>query len=126
MKFKPFMSIAAVLGLLFGLSFLLFPEQTMSTYDVTLGEGGQWLGRYLGSAFIGIAVLTWLARNAGQSEALDALLTGDFVLSAVGLVVAILDAINGPGNALTWSTVVIYIFLAGGFGYFKFMKPVAS
>ena len=98
----------------------------MSTYAVTLGEGGQWLGRYLGSAFIGIAVLTFLARNATRSEALVALLTGDFALSAVGLVVAVLDAINGPGNALTWSTVLIYIFLTAGFGYFRFLKPVSS
>lgn len=126
MKFNLFMIIAAVLGALFGLGFLLFPEQVMETYDVTLGEGGAWVARYLGATFIGIAALTFLARNATQSEALGALLAGDFVLSALGLIVAVLDAINGTGNSLTWSTVVIYIFLTAGFGYFRFVKPVGS
>jgi hypothetical protein len=51
---------------------------------------------------------------------------GFFVLGATGLVVAILDVIYGPGNALLWSTVVIYLFLTVGFGYFQFVKREGS
>ena len=126
MKLGTFMAIAAVLALLFGLGFILVPAQLMSTYGVTLETAGQWIGRYLGSAFIGIAVLTWLARNATQGEALRAVVLGDFVLSATGLVVAVLDSIYGSGNALVWSTVAIYLFLTVGFGYFQFVKPAGS
>ena len=94
----------------------------MSLYGVTLETGGQWVGRYLGSAFIGIGALTWLARNAPQRETIRAVMLGDFVISVTGLVVAVLNRISGPGNALVWSIVAIYIFLTVGFGYFQFVK----
>ena len=126
MKLRTFMAIAAVLALVFGLAFILIPAQLMSLYGVTLEAGGQWVGRYLGSAFLGIGVLTWLARNATQGEALRAIVLGDFVTSATGLVVAVLHGIYGPGNALLWSTVAIYLFLTLGFGYFQFVKPAGS
>ena len=118
-----FMTIAAILALLFGLAFIFVPAQLMSFYGVTLDTAGQWVGRYLGSAFIGIGVLTWLARNAPTGDALRAVVLGNFVVSVTGLVVAVLDKIYGTGNALVWSTVVIYIFLTAGFGYFQFVKP---
>lgn len=117
-----FMMIAAVLAFLFGLAFLLVPVQTMTMYGVTLDVSGQFLARYLGSAFLGVAVLTWLAKDSEDSKALRAVLLGDFVLSLTGLVVGVFDATTGIGNSLVWSTAVIYLFLAAGFGYFYFIK----
>jgi hypothetical protein len=126
MKFNTFMAIAAVIAFLFGLGFLLLPEQVLASYGVTLETAGQWVARYLGSAFIGISVLTWLARNAEKGPALRAIVLGFFFLGATGLVVAILDLIYGAGNALAWSTVAVYLFLAVGFGYYQFVKPAGS
>jgi hypothetical protein len=120
------MAIAAVIAFVFGLAFSLVPAQTMALYGVTLDVGGQWLGRYLGSAFIGIAVLNWFARNAAQNGTMRAIVLGDFVVSITGLIVAVLDRLYGSGNALVWSTVAIYLFLALGFGYFQFAKPAGS
>jgi hypothetical protein len=123
MKRSAFMTVAAVVAFLFGLGFLLAPAWTMSTYGITLEVPGQWIGRYLGSAFVGIAVLTWLARKAEAGEALRAVMLGDFVLSLLGLVVAIFDAASGLGNSLVWTTVLIYVFLTVGFGYYHFLNP---
>ena len=126
MKLSTFMAIAAVIAFVFGLAFILVPAQVMSLYGVTLGAAGQWVGRYLGSAFIGIAVLTWFGRNATQGDARRAIVLGVFVLSVTGLIVAVLDTMYGSGNALVWSTVAIYLFLTVGFGYFQFAKPPSS
>ena len=126
MKHSTFMANAPFIALGFGLAFILVPTQTMSLYGVALEEGGQWLGRYLGSAFIGVAVLTWHSRKAPQGEALRAVVLGDFVLSVTGLIVAVLDVIYGSGNALVWSTVVLYLFLTVGFGYFQFVKSAPA
>ena len=123
MKLNTFMAIAAILVFLFGLSFILMPVQTMSIYGVALDISGQFLGRYLGSAYLGIAILTWFARNAPKEDgALRAILLGNSVLTVTGLVVALLDVFTGVGNMLAWSTVVIYLLLAAGFGYFYFKK----
>ncbi len=126
MKLGTFMAIAAVIAFVFGLAFILVPVQTMAMYGVTLDESGLWLGRFLGSAFIGIAVVSWFARNAAQNGALRAIVLGFFVLSITGLIVAVLDGLYGSGNNLVWSTVVIYLFLTLGFGYFQFTKPAGS
>jgi hypothetical protein len=126
MKLGTFMAIAAVIAFVFGLAFILVPVQTMAMYGVTLDESGLWLGRFLGSAFLGIAVVSWFARNAAQNGAMRAIVLGFFVLSITGLIVAVLDGLSGSGNALVWSTVVIYLFLALGFGYFQFTKPAGS
>ena len=123
MKLGTFMAIAAILALVYGLAFILAPAQVMSLYDITLEPAGQWIARYLGSAFIGIAVLTWLGRNATQGKALRAIVLGNLIVSVTGLVVALLQRIYGSGNALVWSIVAIYLFLTLGFGYFQLVKP---
>jgi hypothetical protein len=125
-KLATFMSIASVLALLFGLAFLLAPVPVSSVYGVALEPNGAWLGRYLGAALLGVGLLTWLARNARQGEGLRAIILGLFVLSAISLVLAVLHALSGLANALAWSTVIIYLFLTLGFGYFQFVKPVSS
>ena len=127
MKLNTFMSIAAVVAFLFGLSFLLAPVQTMSMYGVTLDVSGQYLGRYLGSAFLGVAVLTWFAKNANPKDVVtQSILLGEFALSITGFVVALFDKFYGVGNNLVWSTVIIYLLLAVGFGYFRFGKTSGS
>ncbi len=122
MKLNLFMAIAAIVAFLFGLAFLLIPAQTMSMYGITLDIAGRFLGRYLGSAFLGVAVLTWFARNTKEDGALRAILLGNIVLSLTGLIVAVFDVFTGSGNSLAWSTVVIYLLLGVGFSYFYFKK----
>ena len=79
MKFATFMTIAAVLALVFGLGFILIPAQVISGYGITLEVAGQWIARYLGSAFIGVAAIAWLARNAEPGAALRAIILGNFI-----------------------------------------------
>jgi hypothetical protein len=123
MKLSSFMSIAALAAFLFGLAFLFVPVQTMSMYGVTLDISGQYIGRYLGSAFLGIAVITWFARNADpKGEAMRAIILGAFIMCATGFVASLFDVFYGPGNYLIWSTVALYFLLAVGFGYFQFGK----
>jgi len=126
MKLGTFLAIAAVIAFVFGLGFILVPAQMLAMYGETLDATGQWLARYLGSAFIGIAVVSWFARNAAQNGAMRAIILGFFVLNITGLIVAVLDGLSGTGSALIWLNVVIYLFFALGFGYFQFIKPVSS
>jgi hypothetical protein len=125
MKLTLFMTLAAIVALLFGLAFLLVPAGLLSLYGVTLDSGGQWIARYLGSAFLAIAAMTWLGR-AASGPGLRAILVGDFVLAITGLLVAIFDRLYGVGNMLVWSTLGIYLLLSLGFGYFVLLKPSTS
>ena len=117
-----FLVVASILGLVFGLAFLLAPAQLLSFYGMTLDPAGQWIGRFLGAQLVGLAIITWLARNAPTGGALSAVMIGNLVGSTIALALAILQGISGIGNALVWSTAVVYAFLAAGFGYFQFGK----
>ena len=125
MSNRAFMILAALLALLFGLVFLLIPAQMTSAYGYSLGEGGLWTARYLGSALLGIGLLTWVGSRAAHGYALRGIILGDFVTSATGLVVAILQVATGSGNSLVWLNVGIYAFLTLGFAYYQFVKPVS-
>jgi hypothetical protein len=122
MNRRRFLVVASILGLIFGLAFLLAPAQLMSFYGMTLDPAGQWIGRFLGAQLVGLAIITWVARNAPAGGALSAVMIGNLIGSTIARALAILQGISGIGNALTWSTAVIYAFLAAGFAYFQFGK----
>ena len=126
MKLNTFLAIAAFLAALYGLGFFLIPAQTVGFYGITLSLDGLFVARYLGSAFLGVAILNWLARSLTSGEALRPIILADFVISLTGLLVAVWDAFAGGGNALSWATVLIYLFLTLGFGYFQFMASPGS
>ena len=121
MKRNTFMSIAGLVALLFGLAFLFLPVQTMAMYGVSLDISGQYVARYLGSAFLGVGVLTYSGRNSESNEVgLRAIILGGFVLCITGFIPSLFDVFQGPGNDMVWSTVAIYLLLMLGFGYFQF------
>ena len=124
MKFSTFMSIAGVVAFIFGVAFMLIPKQTLSAYGVALDTAGEYITRYWGSAFIGIACITWFARFANpKSQGTRAIILGGFILCVTGFVVALFDTFYGVTNNLIWSTVVIYFLLGVGFGYYQFRNP---
>ena len=121
MKLSGFLVITAVIACLFGLAFVLIPGPLVSLYGNALSPGGLFLARLFGAALLGFAILTLLARKAEQSEARKAIILSLFISEAIGFIVALIGQLSGVVNALGWSTVVIYILLALGFGYFQFI-----
>jgi hypothetical protein len=122
-KLSTLFTIFAVVSAIFGLTFVFVPELAMSFYGVAISPGGALVARLFGAALLGYAVLTWFARNAGDSDARKAIILALFVGETVGFIVALLGQLAGVVNALGWSTVAIYLLLALGFGYFQFIKP---
>ena len=126
MKLSTMFIIYAAISAIFGLAFVFVPETSLALYGITLGPGGILIARLFGAALLEFALLSWLARNAGDSEARKAIILAVFIGEAVGFIVVLLGQLSGEVNALGWSTVAIYLLLALGFGYFQFMKPSTS
>jgi len=126
MKLSTLFSINTIVAGIFGLTFMLVPETSLSLYGVMLSPGGVVVTRLFGAALFGYAVLSWFARNAGESEARRAILLAMVVGDTLGFILALMGQLSGVVNSLGWSTVVIYLLLAMGFGYFQFMKPSTS
>ncbi len=121
---KLLMIINAIFALLFGLGFLLAPESLLSAYGATTDAELLQMARFFGSAMLGYGLLTWLARNAQESEARQAIILSLILTFAVGFVVALQGQLSGVVNTLGWFTVVLYLFFVLGYGYFQFVKKM--
>jgi hypothetical protein len=125
MKLNMFMLIVAVVAGLFGLGFVFIPDQVLSYYGAAPDASVHYMAQLFGAALLGIAVILWLCKDVEDSPARQAILLGLFVAEGVGFVVALITQLGGGINALGWSTVLIYLLFALGFGYFRFVKSAA-
>lgn len=126
MKLKTLMTINAIVAIVFGVAFVIVPTQAYLLYDITADEQLIYMGQLFGAALIGFALLTWMARNATDSDARKAIVLALFISNGIGFVVALIGQLGNVVNTLGWSTVAIYLLLALGFGYFQFFKPASS
>ena len=126
MNLKTFFILFAVVGVIFGLGSLIIPEQFVSSYGVSLGEPGKWVARYFGATLIGFGVLSWGVRNVTQMDTRNSIVLGLFLANLIGLAVAIFDVIDAAGNWMDWINLIVNLFFALGFGYFRFMSPNKS
>jgi hypothetical protein len=120
------MIINTVLAGVFGIAFVLIPWQVLSLYAIQPNAEINFIGELFGAALLAFAVLTWTARNAADSDARKAIVRALFIGEAVGFIMALIAQLEGVVNNLGWSTVIIYLFLAIGFGYFHFTKSSAE
>jgi hypothetical protein len=117
---------ASVLSLLFGLAAVLIPTQFLSFYGVTTDSVGTLTTSLFGGELLGLAALFWLGRNVESPVARNAMVLGGFVSTGIGFVLTLLAQIAGVLNSLGWINVVIYLFLALGFGYLLIPRTAAS
>jgi hypothetical protein len=122
MKLSTLMVINSIIAFVFGIAFVVIPWQVLSLYGTQPSPELNYVSQLFGGALLGFAVLTWTARNAGESDARKAIVKALFIGDGVGFIVALIAQLNNVVNNLGWSTVVIYLLLAIGFGYFSFSK----
>jgi hypothetical protein len=123
MKLGNLFVINAVIAGLFGMAFVFAPAQLLAQYGLVIGAGFSVVAQLFGAALIGYAILTWLCRKAGASDARRAIVLALFISDGVAFVLALIAQLKGLVNSLGWSTVAIYLLLAIGFAYFHFAKP---
>jgi len=123
MKLSVLFTIHAVVATLFGLAFLIMPATSLAQYGLTADNVTDVMSRFFASALLGYGILAWFVRNAEDSPARQAIVLAYFVSNVVGFIVALHTQFTTEVNQLGWSTVVIYLFFAVGYGYFQFAKP---
>jgi hypothetical protein len=122
-KLSNLLVVAAAIGAIFGLAFVVASGPLLAIYGITLDKAGTLVGQLFGAALISLAVLNWLARNVTDPAARQAVVLGNLAGDVVGFVVILLGQLAGIANAIGWSNVAIYLLLALGFAYFQFMEP---
>jgi hypothetical protein len=123
MKLGTLLVVAAVIGAVYGIAFVVATGPLLSLFGITLDKAGTLVAQLFGGALIALAVVNWFARNVTDPEARQAVIFGNLAGDVVGFVVIHLGQLAGIANALGWSSVAIYLLLALGFAYVQFMQP---
>src|SRR5260370_33932210 len=118
MTIRMFFAILAVLSFLFGIGFVLAPDQVLANYGIQHSPALALLGRLFGGALLTLGVILWFARDFRDEAALRAVLIGALIGDVVNLVIATMGTLSGTSNALGWSTVLIYLYGTLGSAYF--------
>lgn len=118
MKLSTLMLVNALVAAVFGVGLIVVPGQVMSAYGPEVTPQLEYVTQLFGAALLAFAILTWTARNSPDSDTRRAILLALFVGDSIGFIVSLIGQLGGVMNALGWSTVVIYLLLALGFGYF--------
>jgi hypothetical protein len=122
MKHSTLFLFNAIVAVIFGLAFIFIPTTTADIYDVDVTDASVLIGRLFGAALLSICVLTWYVRNAGPSPERQGIVLALFLGNAVALVVSVIAVINGVVNAFGWFSVALYLILAAGYGYLRFIR----
>ena len=122
MKLNVLFVITAVIAFVFGILFLIIPTQMYSLYGLESYPPLNYMGRLFGAALLAIGIISWQSRNVTYSDCIKNIILSFFIADGIGFLIALFGQFNGVINALGWLTVVIYLFLTIGFGYFSFFK----
>jgi hypothetical protein len=123
MKLGTLLMVAAVIGAVYGIAFVVATGPLLSLFGISLDKAGTLVAQLFGGALIALAVVNWFARNVTDPEARQAVVYGNLAGDVVGFVVILLGQLAGIANVLGWSSVAIYLLLALGFAYVQFMQP---
>jgi nitrate reductase gamma subunit len=120
---KILFGVAALVMVLLGAAWLLFPESSLSSWGVGPEAGAVYLGRRYGVLFLGYAVILWCGRASEPSPARRAILLGNaFVNGGMTLVslVGVTTHVVGPS---VWSAAAVEGLLAAAFACSYALSP---
>ena len=118
MKISSFLTFKAIVSIVFGVLFLLFPAGSMSIFGVSLGAEGIFMTRYFGVGMLGIGLICASYRNRDRNT-LAGILLALFIADSAGFIVALTGQLSGLVNSLGWVIVLIWLFFAAGMGYYR-------
>jgi hypothetical protein len=120
MNSKRVLSASAAAFGIFGAGWLIVPG-VFYKYWAIVPDTNLYMGRRCGAFMLGLMVVSWLARNAADSQARQAILMGSLVGWVLTDALSLYGALALGLNA--WWPFVIELALALGFVWVLFVRP---
>jgi hypothetical protein len=110
----------AIAALGYAVGLLVIPSTVLTLHGMSPDPSTILEDRYVGVSFLGIGLVTWLARNSDKSVAQDAMTLGLSISYIAGFLLSLQSTLTKQMNALGWLPVVIYLLLVAVYSYFRF------
>jgi hypothetical protein len=117
MSVRLYLTIAAVVAILYALAFLLIPVETSLFFSDFAEARAVLYLRFCGAAVLAWGLIVWFARDFEEWRAIRGVLIGSIVGLAVNLIITIWAALAGWLNANSWGSVVVLALLLVGAVY---------
>ena len=104
-----------------GLTSILAPSIILSMWGITSEQGTLLTTQYDGIGSIAIALVSWIIREDKDSKTQKALILAMLIAYIIGFIISVAGTISGVMKT-GWPVVVIFLFFATGFAYFRFFK----
>ena len=115
MDTKLYLTIAAVVAILYALAFLLIPVQASLFFSSFAEPRAVLYLRFCGAAVLAWGLIVWFARNFRDWDAVRSVLIASIVGLAVNIIINVWATVQGWLNANAWgSTIVLVLLLLGG------------
>ena len=118
MDSKLYLTISAIVLLLYGIGFVIIPADVVALYGVPPQPHVIMTDRFFGSTLLSVGVITWFARDFADWAAVRAVLIGGVVGYGISIIVLIWSTVQGLLNALAWGSTIVNIVLVLGALYF--------
>jgi hypothetical protein len=104
----PVLTTHALLAIGYAIPLLFSPGDFLWLYDIDADLDARHLARLFGASLVAVSAITWLAREAPEGPALDAICFGLALGSGLAFLVSLLHQLTAPtAGLLGWSTVLI-------------------
>ena len=108
--------------LVFGLGYLLIPEQVGSIYGLKTEPPITDISRLLGAAMLGWALSSWMAWRALDRETVRIVVAAETVWTALGALVMLYSLLFNGFPALGWLNFVLLAAFSLVFAWYNFRK----
>ncbi|MBI4788355.1 MAG: hypothetical protein HY782_15085 [Chloroflexi bacterium] len=120
MKLGTLMTFKAIVCIVTGGIFIIFPGQWLWLLRMDLDLNGTFLARLFGATFVLVGLFLWMTREIADPATRRAVTLSVFVGDLLGFGIVLTAQLSGIINPFGWAMVMIYLLLAIGFGYFQF------
>jgi MFS family permease len=111
MDSKTYLTICAIVLLLYGIGFAATPAEIGGLYGVPTEPYVQLAQRFFGSALLGLGVTNWFARDLTDRIGVRAVLFGGIVGYGISALLLIWYTFQGLLNQLAWGSTILNILL---------------
>ena len=104
------LTVQTVIWLVVGLAFLAVPRLWVAPFGMRLDAGAVFFARLVGSAYLGLAIVTWLGRGA-EAGFVDALALANLVTNGASATIHVQAVVTGLHNRIGWGPAALLISL---------------
>ena len=123
MKLRNLYLANTIITLVLALGLLLMTSVMVDLFGMNNVAETRTLSQLLGVGLVVSGMITLLTREVTDPMARSAINYSNLIAGVLGVVVALNATLTGVFGWFGWVLVVVYLFIALGFGYFQFLAP---